>query len=242
MLKKYGFTFLISLIILGVHAQDEKDKNLTIFKFNPLQLVTSSLSFSVEKFNYEQKRSNNLTIGIRYKDDVQNYYNNNIGANGDIIDNYDTWKGLTAIYERRIYVPRFKEGKPNFINTESSQNGVYLAPSLRVDYTNRSYSNGYFETKFDNTGNVVGESKIFNAGNVTYLGVMPAINLGIQFSIFQYGYIDLFVGGGVRFQDENIKDQVVSRNNYYGNSSAIDELVLREGVRPNGGISIGVKF
>ncbi|SOE23454.1 hypothetical protein SAMN06298216_3843 [Spirosomataceae bacterium TFI 002] len=235
------FVFIIFMSFQGF-SQDEK--NLNIFKFNPLQLATSSLSFSIESFNKEKDRSNNFTLGLRYRNDLDNYNYGQVSSTGTILEQKNDWKGLTGVYERRFYVPKFKDGKPNFINTESSQNGIYLAPSLRVDYTYRDYNLGYFEYQYDNTGKIISETTNYNSGKVSYLGVMPSINLGVQFSIFQYGYIDLFVGGGLRVQFEDEKEIVRSNNSgYFGNgSNIITDLVLNQGVRPNGGISVGVRL
>jgi hypothetical protein len=240
-MKKILLLFITISIGHGAFSQDKEEKNLTIFKFNPLQLATSSLSFSIEKFNQEKSRSSNFTFGVRYRDDDRNNYGS-YSPNGTTLDTYDKWKGLTGIYERRIYVPRFKDGRPNFINTESSQNGIYLAPSLRIDYTNRDFKNGGFEYVYDDMGKIISETVNYDSGVATYVGIMPSINLGVQFSIFQYGYIDLFVGGGLRIQSENIKNQVSDNRYSYYNSNIITELVLSQGVRPNGGISFGVRI
>lgn len=241
-MKKISLLIITLAFSSQVFSQDEK--NLKIFKFNPLQLVTSSLSFSIESFNKEQSRSNNFTFGLRYKNDPNNYsFGPVVSPNGEVLDQRDDWKGVTGIYERRIYVPKFKEGKPNFINTESSQNGIYLAPSLRLDYTMRDYDLSFFEFQYDSNGRIIGETTNFNSGKATYLGIMPSINLGVQFSIFQYGYIDLFVGGGLRVQVENEEEIKRSSQNYYGiGSNNITDFVLNQGVLPNVGISVGVRF
>lgn len=240
-MKKINFLILVLFTSLQVFSQEEKD--LKIFKFNPLQLATSSLSFSIENFNKEQDRSNNFTLGLRYRNDANDYNFMQVGRNGEVLEQKDEWIGLTGVYERRFYVPKFKMGKPNFINTESSQNGIYLAPSMRLDYTIRDYNLGNFEFQFDNNGNIISETTNFNSGKISYLGIMPSINLGIQFSIFQYGYIDLFVGGGLRVQIEDEQEILQNTRGFYsGGNNIITELVLRQGVRPNGGISIGVKM
>jgi hypothetical protein len=175
---------------------------------------------------------------------LNDYGYNQFSSNGTELEQKDDWKGLTGIYERRFYVPSFKEGKPNFINTESSQNGIYLAPSLRMDYTFRDYNLGSFEYQYDNTGKIISETTNYNSGKVSYVGIMPSINLGVQFSIFQYGYIDLFVGGGLRVQFEDEKDIIRNSSNAYysGGNNIITDLVLSQGVRPNGGISVGVRL
>jgi hypothetical protein len=240
-MKKLLLITLALALSINTFGQDEKP--LKIFKFNPLQLATSSLSFSIEAFNKQQDRSNNFTIGLRYRNDFDNYGYNPVSVSGNEIKQKDDWKGLTAVYERRFYVPKFKDGKPNFINTESSQNGIYLAPSLRLDYTQRDYNYGNFSYQYDNNGQIISETTSFNSGKSSFLGVMPSINLGVQFSIFQYGYIDLFIGGGLRVQNEEESNVVRTGNNFYSQgNNIITELVLSQGVRPNGGISVGVRL
>lgn len=239
-MKNFTIGLLVLCVTFSAVAQ-EKEKNHKIFKFNPLQLVTSSLSFSNEYFNAERNRSNVFTLGLRYKADDNNN-SRTYNSTGEFIDNSSTWKGLTGSYERRIYIPAFRDGKANLLNAESSQYGVYLAPGLRLDLTNNDFDYGYFDTKFDN-GQIVSEDKIISSGQRMTLGVMPFINLGIQFSIFQYGYVDLHVGGGLRVNNDFRNDRLSNNaNNYYGSSDIINNLVLSQGVLPSGGVSLGVKI
>lgn len=243
MKKLFTTLSLVFCASVLIFAQKVPEKNLKIFKFNPFQLATSSLSFSNEYFNTERNRSNVFTLGLRYKSDDDSYYGQSFNTAGEEIQNSNIHKGLTGMYERRFYIPAFRDGKANILNNEGSQYGVYLAPGLRLDYTQNDFNFGYFDTKFDNNGQIISEDRILSSGSSSTLGVMPFINLGIQFNIFQYGYIDLNVGGGLRV-NRVISDEGTARNmnGFYYNNGIIEDLVLREGVLPTGGIAIGVKL
>jgi hypothetical protein len=96
------------------------------------------------------------------------------------------------------------------------------------------------------------DSKFYrNSGRISYLGVMPNMNIGLQFTIFQNLYIDTYIGGGIRFlsqkKSKEIKDivpQNVHLSGYYGgnDNGALTTFVIREGVQPNFGFSLGLNF
>lgn len=232
---------LLTLLFLNTLTGFAQYESLKIFKFNPGPLITSTLSFGIESFNSDFSRSNEFTFGVRYnkEDDLYRY---GLPVTGE--ENFESWRGLTASYARRFYIPTFKEGKENIFNANSSRNGVYMAPSLRLDYNNYREQRTFKEQFYDNDKQISTERTAFVQENTDHFGILPAVNFGVQFSFLQYGYVDLFVGGGLRMNFENVKER--SRdvlNDYYSyGSGPIRELILVEGVRPTGGISVGVKF
>lgn len=237
------FTLTLLFVSLSVFSQDK----FKIFRFNPGQLVTSTLSMGLESFNESKSHSNIINLGIRYNGRNNfNYYGVLSDDQGNVIDQYDTYKGLTLQYEHRFYIPSFIEGKPSFLNREHSDYGVYLAPNIRFDYNYHDFDNSYFENVPSKTNPSIYEfGKVINTGKSSIFGIMPAINLGFQFNVFQYGYVDLYLGGGLRINNE--KEIARERSgstyaNYSISNGAIERFILNEGVIPTGGITFGVKI
>ena len=230
-------TILLWVLLLATLTTEAQEKT-KLFRFNPTQLITSTLSVGFESFNEDLSRSSVLNLGIRYKSDDNLYY----GSSTRSTDQFDYWKGITANYEYRFYIPSFKKKAPNWLNEDYGQSGVYLAPNFRFDYNNHKYDRSYYDFKYD--GNTQEEFLVTDKGTINYLGFMPAISMGVQFNVFQHGYIDLYIGGGLRINAVNELQKTNSDGGsyYYGSSNAITELIIREGVRPTGGITFGIKI
>ncbi|MCP9761464.1 hypothetical protein [Lacihabitans soyangensis] len=241
---------IFSLGTFATSAQQNEEKPLKIFKFQPFSLVTGSMNFGEEIFNKSRTRSTVIGLGIRY-----------INRKNDIYDSYGTisaykqnskWQGATFSVERRFYVPGFFSGdKYSFIN-DKSKFGVYLSPGLKVEYNVNDYDKGGFYYLTDSTkpNNMV--SKFYrNSGRISYLGLLPNMNIGLQYTIFQNLYIDTYIGGGIRFlsqkKSKEVKDTVPQNGNftgYYGGNEngALTTFVIREGVQPNFGFALGLNF
>lgn len=235
---------LIGLLALsfGTFAQ-ENNKKLTVFKFYPFNLITSSLGLGLESFNAEQNRSTQFTFGVRYRN--ADATNNNYYGSGSIT-NYSKWKGFNVGIERKIFVPTFKTRSKNGV--EKGRYGVYLAPFLRADYNQNDFDNSYYNPVVDpkQTNTYINE-KVTYAGDATYIGIMPGVNIGFEFTLFQNLYIDAYLGGALRMlsKTENLKTGSNTTSGgccYYYSSSVIDNWVKKEGVIPNIGLSVGVKW
>ena len=237
---KANFLKTLTILLLSISSLHAQEK-LKIFKFDPLPLATSALSFGIESFNEDRSRSTEFHLGIRYKKD-NDYYVGFTNINGAGVDLFSDWKGLFASVERRFYVPAFKDRSANFFNQENSQSGVYFSPSLRLDFNNNDYVESTSTYVFNPSTKQDEYVQSIRSGNTNYLGIMPAMNFGVQFTIFQYAYIDLHIGGGIRIQDENKNNTIgPSKSNNY-NNNAITTFVTKEGVQPTGGITFGLKL
>ena len=240
---------ILSLILftgLYANAQEVKDKNLKIFKFQPFSLITGCMNFNQEMFNKERTRSTVIGLGIRYvnKKNENSYY-------GTSVLNYtqlNKWQGVTASIERRLYVPGFFSGdKFSFINKKASF-GVYFAPGIKAEFNQNKYDKGGYNQIIDNTKpNNYDFVFVKNEGKVNYLGVMPNMNIGMQFTLFQNLYIDTYIGGGIRFLSKKVIESKGDSNapGYYSNgfsSGAIETFIIKEGVQPNFGFALGLNF
>ncbi|WP_304238400.1 hypothetical protein [Jiulongibacter sediminis] len=242
-MKKLGlFIALLLISSLAVFAQQKENKNLKIFKFDPLPLATSALSFGYETFNTDRSRSWEFHLGLRYKTDDDFYYERPLGT--EELEPFADWKGAMVSVERRFYVPQFKDRGPNIFNQEFSQSGVYFAPSVRFDFNQNKYDQSRYEYQYKPEATEADYTLITDTGKVNYASIMPALNFGVQFTIFQYAYLDLHVGGGIRFQSKNILEQqkTESTYSYYNYDNAITNFVLKEGVQPTGGITFGLRL
>ncbi|WP_255066535.1 hypothetical protein [Lacihabitans sp. LS3-19] len=241
-MKKY----LFSLVFFAVSIANAQEKNLKIFKFQPFSLITGSMNFNQEIFNKSQTRSTVFGIGLRYVNKDNEVYNYDNFGNSTPYTQTNKWQGATASVDRRFYVPGFFSGdKYTFIN-EKAKFGVYLSAGLKLEYNINNYDNSSYiyipdTTKLNSTYKL---SK--NTGKVSYLGIMPNMNIGMQFTLFQNLYIDTYIGGGIRFISKKISNEVndgpANGYNYYVNSNAIETFVIKEGVQPNFGFSLGLNF
>jgi hypothetical protein len=241
-MKKY----LTVLVFFAVSTANAQDKSLKIFKFQPFSLITGSMNFNQEVFNKSRTRSTVFGIGLRYVNKENDVYNYDSFANPTPYTQTNKWQGVTASVDRRFYVPGFFSGdKYTFIN-EKAKFGVYLATGLKLEYNINNYDNSnYINIPDDDKVNYTFElSK--NIGKVSYLGIMPNVNIGMQFTLFQNLYIDTYIGGGIRFLSKKINNEVndgpPNGYNYYVNSSAIETFVIKEGVQPNFGFALGLNF
>jgi hypothetical protein len=237
--------FLLVAVSSTSFAQQKEtsDKNLSVFRFYPFQLITSSLAFGKETFNADRSKSTVLMLGVRYK----NWEGTGYNPQGTGIDQFNNWQGISAGVERRFYVPSFRTPDKGTFFDNNGSFGVYLAPGLRGDFNQRNYDYSTYMQIYDNEKQITTNSLVTNKQKSNLIGIMPYMNLGLQFTIFQYMYIDMYAGGGLRFLQENITSQTKSgsgANDYYYNSGngALEEIVLKKGVQPNIGLTIGLKL
>ncbi len=234
---------------LHTFAQEKEPEKLVLLKLYPIPLATSSMAFGAEIFNKDKTRSTNVILGIRYSNEAMNS-SAIIGGKNESIDNFSKWSGLTGQIERRMYVPAFTRlEKGTWLDNYGSL-GVYWAPTLKMDYSVNDFDKSFFDySRGNNNGSGSFEPmKVTNLGKISYVGVTPSLNIGLQFTMFQYLYLDFSIGAGLRLLDTNVISQEQSGgnagqySNYNGLSTNIDRAIQNDGVQVTGGISIGVKW
>jgi hypothetical protein len=221
-MKKLFFALVIlACVCTQTIAQELKPKKTSVFKFHPFSLITSSLVFGRETFNEQKTRSTVLTLGIRYKNSKENNYAVNT------TDPYNKWTGVSLGIEKRFYVPSFGTNTKN-PDSDSGEWGIYLGPELKVDY---------------NSNKIKTASSNFTEVNRNFLGVKPSVNIGIEFTIFKNMYLDAYLGGGIRFVNKsNLTSNYDFRNEFGDQNYILTRVILAEGVRPNGGLTFGLKL
>lgn len=239
---------LLTLITFSAQAQKTEDKPLKIFKFHPFSLVTGSMSFSQEMYNKDKNKSTVISLGLRYINN-ENIAQDYSYSSAKPIQQHNKWTGGHLSVDRRFYVPAFQNGeKLSFIN-EKAQFGVYLSTGIKVDFNTNDYDKSFYGSIPDSLkqgGTKI--QRIDNAGKIRYLGFMPNMNIGMQFTLFQNLYMDLFIGGGLRIVSKTIisQKQTDYASGYYYNNSiqtgAVENFIVREGVQPNFGFALGLNF
>lgn len=243
-MKKY--TYLLFALMLSAFATkaQEKVEKLKIFKYHPFSLITGSLNVSQEIFNESSKRSFVIGLGIRYinKKEDYNYY----GATTSTYEQFNKWQGGTVWAERRFYVPGLWTGDRYGFKNEKVKFGVYLAPGLKVEYNSNNYDKGGYNVIYPpQKPDTPITQFINNSGKINYMGIMPNMNLGMQFTLFQNLYIDTFIGGGIRFLSKKVINEKIDQGSgngyFYGvRTEAIENFVIKEGVQANFGFGLGV--
>lgn len=236
-MKKLTLTILLSFSILIVHAQQTRESR-KLFKLQPFSLITGSLNVSHEIFDYNFKRSSVIGLGIRYINKVDN----NSNYNGKEYDQFNKWQGVTGSFERRYYMPGFFTGdKYSFLNPKAHF-GVYLSAGIKLEYNLNDFDKSAYVQDINVTTKF---NLIEQTGKFQYLGVMPNLNIGLQYTIFQNLYIDTFIGGGLKIISKKTIAKKTSNSGidaYKIQTEAVDRFVIKEGVQPNFGFGLGVKF
>lgn len=244
MKKVLLFTIVLFSTTISYAQQAEK---LSIFRFQPFSLITGSLNFGGEFFNERQTRSTVVGIGIRY-------VNKEYDANYDYLNQtpytqLNKWQGGTISIERRFYVPGFYTGEHYKFLNENARLGIYFAPQVKGEFNNNKYDfSSYYQVYKPETPNDYTTAFYENSGKINYLSIMPSMNIGLQFTLFQNLYIDTSIGGGIRILSKKVIESKLSTgtgsySNYYNvDTPAIDQFIIKEGVQPNFSFALGLNL
>lgn len=241
-MKKNLLTCSLVLLSLTIFAQSQPEtKAFRNLKFYPFGLVTSTLQLGIEDFSKDNKRSSVAIFGLRYRKSNPDRFNNLSTQQG-----FDNWVGGTLLLERRFYVPKFTI-RPQYERPEQTFGyGIYFAPFLKLDYNVNDIDYVEYTNVFENNVNKI--QIVRKTGKINYFGGTGGVNVGYQFTIFQYLYVDAYLGGGLRLLHKTDKTKqtiLPNSGNYYSSSfgsGAIETFTTQEGVVPNGGISLGIRW
>ncbi len=236
--------FICVLISNFSFGQDAKP--IKIFKFHPFSLATGSLSVSQEKFNKEATKSTIVGLGLRYINSKSQTYLQNPGFS-EVIPQFNKWQGATLSLERRIYVPGFFGSEKNKFLNDDALFGVYFSGGAKVEYNVNTYDNSrvnYVNEPNSSSGKQV---KVIDTGTKQYIGVLPNLNMGVQFTLFQNLYTDIQIGGAIRFLSAKTlksKQDILGDSYYYNglNKELIGAFVVKEGVQANFNFGLGLRL
>jgi hypothetical protein len=236
---------IILLLLLSFGTLAQEKKNLKIFKFHPISLVSGSLNLSQEIFNKELSKSFLVGIGVRYLN-LKDIYSYQYGSSSSPINQFNKWQGATLSLERRIYVSGFKEVDKNILMNQKGFFGLYFSGGTKLEYNYNYFDNSRIISKYDPKTSANTEISIIDKGKVKYMGILPNINIGIQITLFQNLYTDINFGGGIRFLNKNIVSfEKNTYENFYSDSLALETInsfVIQEGVQPNFNFTLGFKL
>ncbi|MFN4913881.1 MAG: hypothetical protein ACK5FT_01060 [Sphingomonadales bacterium] len=213
--------FLLSAVLTGSTAfsQPKADMQIpsTILKFSPQHLIRGGLWMTGEFVGKDQKKAHQLSLEIMYRQPTDNYNGITKGV------------GFTAEYQYKYYLNRF--------HIEKSLSGKQTA-------------NGYYVGIFGQYGQYDEKSRytIYNpnppyneerTNEVKTTAVYPGFVLGLQRSIGESFYIDLYAGAGMRISNSTVKNEDPSFD-YKQSPGAY--FIYHGGLLPKIGMSIGVGF
>ncbi len=237
---------IIFCILLAHSALSQDLKPIKIFKFHPFSLGTGSLSVSQERFNKEATKSTIIGIGLRYVNNKSQTYLQNPGFS-EVIPQFNKWQGATLSLERRIYVPGFAGNEKNKFLNEDALFGVYFSGGVKIEYNVNNYDNS--RSVFVNEPNSSSgkQIKVIDTGTKQYIGVLPNLNMGVQFTLFQNLYTDIQIGGAIRFlkaKTLKTKQDIAGDSYYYNglNREFINSFVIKEGVQANFNFGLGLRL
>jgi hypothetical protein len=238
--------FILSLVSFSSFSQEAK--RLKIFKFHPFSLITGSLNVSQETFNKESTKSFIVGLGVRYLNRKEQVSFQN-GTVNEVIPQFNKWQGATLSLERRLYVPGFFGGDKYSFISEKGQFGIYFSGGSKFEYNVNQFDNSRVGYVIDPKNNSNLQTKVIDQSKTQYLGIMPNINMGMQFTLFQNLYTDIHIGGAIRFLSSKVlesnKSNTQDQNYYYGNTlkrEAINTFVIKEGVQANFGFALGLRL
>lgn len=242
-MKKLVFILLILLLKPGHSVGQEK--NTKVLKLQPFSFITGSLNVQQEIFSKDMKKSTSILLGVRNVNNTTNNVDYNSGSS-KALENTDKWKGVTIGIDRKIYVPAFQ--KITSQTLDKNRIGLYFSIGARIEYNENTFNRDYYTQNQDVLKPGVYTQVLNNYnGKINYLGIMPNLNLGLQFTVFQNLYCDITLGGGLKFISTKEKQVVGAPNSniyYYDNlaTNAIATFVIKEGVRPNFGFGLGLEI
>jgi hypothetical protein len=209
---------LLSLVIaLPCFANAQQDDIIipkftiprSIIKLAPLQFFSNTLEIGVESFNKGFTRSFDGSVGFRSGADV-----------------FDKGRGMSLELGYRKYV----SGMKIHVRKERQfYQGIYYNVALKVAYFKGEHYDYYYYDP--NTGNSYNEYM-----EETTQSIAPSFTLGLQKTLWQIIFLDVFVGGGIRFSESDR-----TYNQYFGwyNDNTIFSPGY-DGIYPKVGVKIGV--
>ena len=236
--------FICLLLANFTFGQDVKP--IKIFKFHPFSLATGSLSVSQERFNKEATKSTIIGIGLRYINNKSQTYLQN-ATFSEVIPQFNKWQGATLSLERRLYVPGFFGSEKNSFLNDKALFGIYFSGGAKMEYNVNNYDNSRVSYVNDPKTSSGTQVKVVDTATKQYIGILPNLNLGVQFTLFQNLYTDIQIGGAIRFlQSKTLKSkQDVTGDNYYYNGlnkELIGAFVIKEGVQANFNFGLGLRL
>lgn len=176
-------SFLFAGIALAAVAQEtESILKRNVIKITPQQFIRNTLQGSYERFSSDFKTSRQVSLGLLYRRDANSW------SGGD---SPQAQTGVFAEIQGRRYVPGFRQYTARRNNRMQAQ-GVYLSGFLRGEYIaiNGEYSVWDTGTNLPRTATL--DDRI--------LAINPGFVIGYQRTLWQFVYLDLYVGGGLRLR------------------------------------------
>lgn len=211
-MKRFIFLLLISLP-LSLSAQETPNSTSSEDFSRPRGIIKiSPLKFFISTFE----------IGVEaFNADFNRSFNIDLGFRSGNIEYEDGRGGSLEIGYRKYVTPmKLRERK-----TRRFYQGIYYSPSFHV-----GYFEGTDEYAYDPMGGVI----YSNQEKITSFA--PSFTLGLQKTLWEIIYLDVYIGGGIRFARIN-RTGTNNYNEYYNDGLFQPGY---EGIFPKIGLKIGV--
>jgi hypothetical protein len=220
-MKRIIFLFSAAVVFSSAVAQPKTDMQIpsTILKFSPQHLIRGGLWMTGEFVGADQKRSHQLSAEIMYRQPNENY------------DGIIKGVGFTAEYQFKYYLNRFHIEKT--LSGKQSASGYYVGVFGQF---------GHYDEKSRYTiyqSNPPSYNNEERTNEVKTTAVYPGFVIGLQKSLGESFYIDLYAGAGMRVSESLIK---IQDDNFNYRQSPGAYFIYRNGLLPKIGMSIGLGF
>lgn len=212
-MKTPRLIFAITLTTcFAASAQSDNEKQFilpkAVFKISPQHFFNSTFQFGTELFNGTWSRSANIDVGIR---------------SGS--QSYNDVKGFSTEIGYRKYV------KPMTLRTRKSSRQFYQGVYYNF-FVSGSYFSGYQDGyRYDSSG-----APVYNNPKVTFKSYGAGFYMGLQKTLWEVVFMDVYVGGGIKVTETNRSRQI---GNFYYDDDNFSEPGF-EGIYPKIGVKFGI--
>jgi hypothetical protein len=210
-MKRLVFVSFFASAVIIASAQEQPGPEFqiprTLIKLSPLQLFNNTLELSVESFNPAFSKSFQASVGLR-------------SSSSD----YSNGKGVSVEVGYRKYVSPMK-----YITRKQRTfyQGIYYSLFVNGNYFKGDETDAYYYDP--NTGqysNSIYTEEIYS--------ISPGFIIGLQKTLWKVIFLDMYVGGGIRFTDVSRSGDTQYRTYYTITDAGY------EGIYPKIGVKIGV--
>ena len=227
-MRKIVLSLFFAGACLGASAQDKATEDIlkrNIVKITPQHFIRNTLYASYERFSPSMKSSVQYSLGLLYRRDRSSWSGFN---------DYETQGGVLAEVQGRYYVPAFRQ-LVSARNNRAFAQGIYLSGFLRGEY---AQIDGAY-TVWNSMGNFQEQRPVSDR----VLAINPGFTIGYQRTLWQFIYLDMYLGGGLRIASISRGQTMPPGSGFYNSSfyggGDILDLAYR-GILPKAGISIGI--
>jgi hypothetical protein len=216
------FIIVLSFLVSGSAAFSQTKTDMlipgTILKFSPQHLIRGGLWMSGEFLNNDKRKAHQISMEVMYRQPTDNYSGVIKGA------------GTTMEYMYKYYLSRFHVEKS--ITGKQTASGYYVGVFGQL---------GYYDEKSRHYTYMSGPpyNSEEKTGRVITTAAYPGFVIGLQKSLGESFYMDIYAGAGMRISDSKIQS---SDDGFDYKQSPGAYFIYHNGLLPKIGLSLGFGF